>query len=233
MGTPDPDAPPPLETAHGGPHGHDCGHDHDPAELDVPHGVPVDPGRARLWRVQVVLGSLVGLVAWIGAPTAHVLLVERPLRHIEGSPWTFALAGGALVAVWLLTATPEPRPARPHTVGAWFLRILAGLATFLTGAGWALGHGSLFAGLISWLSWPLAMLLLTLSFAYVGRLHRLFGQRRLASLADLAGVVLPLLWIASQLVSGYPGPPLWGPALVAMGVGTLSLSGLVTGSLRS
>jgi len=180
----------------------------------------------------VIAGAAVLLLGWVGAPIGHFLWTRRALRRIEGSPWTLVLAATVLVGVLLLTTPPNPAPATPHRVGAWALRALAALATLLAALAWALVRTGWLVAVLGWLSLPLVVLLMGMTFAYVGRLHRLVGQRRMAHLADLAGVVLPLLWVGSQLVAGYPGPALQIPGLAAMGLGAVAVAALVPGYLR-
>lgn len=198
----------------------------------TPEPAPLDPRRVRAWRVQVVLGSLVLLSGWVAWPWLHVTQVYRPLRHVQGSPYTLGLAATVLAAAWLLTAPPEPRPARPHRIGAWALRITAALATVLAGLTWLAGDQLLVIAIVAWLTAPVVLVLFVLGFGYLGRLHRLVGQPRLANLADLAGLALPVLWIGSQLVSGYPGPYTWGPGVVAMALAAVVFATVVPGAVR-
>jgi len=207
-------------------HGHDHAHDHGAPELEEAADTPIDPGRRRRWRLAVALGAWLAVLGWIAWPTWHLLEAWRPLRRFEGAPATFGLALTLAVAGWLVTTTPEPRPAGPHRVGQWFVRALLILGAVLGGASFAIGWDGPGAALVDWLAFPVVLLTTPLGFAYVGRLHRLAGRSRLANLADLAGLVLPLLWIASQTLGGYPGPMVWGPALLGMIVGGVALGGL-------
>lgn len=187
------------------------------------HGLPPPP-----WRR--TLGGGIALVSWAAAPVAHFLTIERPLRHIEGSPATLALAVGTAIAGVLL-AWPHRREAEPsagpHRVGQGVLLALLGLCVLLAALTTALPDHRTASFLLRWFSFPTAIFTLALGFAFVGRLHRLRARQRMANLADLAAFTLPLLWAASQLVGGYPGPPLWGPAALAMLVGAVALAGLL------
>lgn len=208
-------------------------HDHDhphvvPAELQD-EAEPADPARRRRWRLTVAAGAALALLAWFAFPTWHLLTVERGLRRISGSPALLALGLTMALATWLITASPEPRPASPHRAGQIALRVLAGLAGALAAASFAVGRGAI---LIDMLAFPVVLALQLLGFAYLGRLARLASQRRLANLADLAGLVIPLLWIASQTLSGEPGPLLWGPGLAAGLLGGGVLGALLVTYLR-
>lgn len=187
------------------------------------HGLPPQP-----WRR--TLGGAFALVSWVAAPVAHLLTVARPLRHIEGSPATLTLAVGAAIAGVLL-AWPDRREAEPsagpHRVGQGVLIALLTLCVLLAALTTALPEQRAVAFILRWLSFPAAIVTTALGFAFVGRLHRLRARRRLANLADLAAFTVPMLWAAGQLVGGYPGPPLWGPAALAMLVGAVALAGLL------
>jgi len=92
---------------------------------------------------------------------------------------------------------------------------------------WAL-HDHLAARLtLRALAFPLALLALGFGFAWLGRLHRLLGNRRLANLADLIGLTAPLLWTGSQLVGGYPGLELLAPAAVCWVGAAVVIAGLL------
>ena len=207
-------------------------HEHDHLDLEEAPSGEVDSGRDRLWRLQVLAGAIIGAAAFVGWPAWHVLTVYRPLRRIQAADATLGLAWSLLLAAWLLTATPQPIPVGPHRVGQWVLRVIAGLTAVVATLTWWAGRGSIAAIALDWATFPLTLLALGLGFAYIGRLHRLFGQRRLANLSDLAGLVLPLLWAGSQLVAGYPGPWVWGPGIVGLGLDTLCLLALIPGAFR-
>lgn len=174
----------------------------------------------------VACGAWIALAAWIAWPAWHLWDAWRPLRRMEGAPAVAGLAVTLALAGWLLTHTPEPPPAAAHRAGQIAVRVVLTLAAVLGltsfGIGWA-GPGAVLVDIISF---PVVLTALVLGFAYVGRLHRMAGQLRMANLSDLVGVVLPLLWAASQMLSGYPGPPLWGTAALAMSIGAASLASL-------
>ena len=197
-----------------------------------PEPVAAHPGRVRAWRVQVGLGAVLLLAGWATWPALHVTQVYRPLRHVQGSPYTLGLAVTVLVAAWLLTAQPEPRPARAHRIGGWALRITAALAAGLTGLTWLAHDQIVVIAIVAWLAWPVLIILFVLGFGYLGRLHRLVGQSRMANLADLMGLELPVLWVGSQLVAGYPGPYTWGPGVAGMAVAGVVMLALLPGVLR-
>ena len=179
-----------------------------------PEPVAAHPGRVRAWRVQVGLGAVLLLAGWATWPALHVTQVYRR------------------VAAWLLTAQPEPRPARAHRIGGWALRITAALAAGLTGLTWLAHDQIVVIAIVAWLAWPVLIILFVLGFGYLGRLHRLVGQSRMANLADLMGLALPVLWVGSQLVAGYPGPYTWGPGVAGMAVAGVVMLALLPGVLR-
>jgi hypothetical protein len=155
-----------------------------------------------------------------------------PLRHIEGSPAAVVLCAGVAAGAAALATPRIADGASPHRVGQGVLVGLAGIGLATAIAAWAL-HDVLAARLaLRWLAFPLALVTLGLGFAYVGRVHRLSGRRRLANLADLAGLTTALLWAGSQFLGGYPGPELWVPGLGAHLVGAAALAGLAA-PLRS
>ena len=209
------------------PHEH-CDHDHGvsygPALDEDAAREQADPGKMARWRLLILLGAVALMVGWVLWPTLHVLNVERPLRYISGSVWTFGFAVHVGVATWLLTARP-PWVAYPaHRVGMWVLRVLAVLGVALAALGTWIGDNPLAIGVIGWLEYPVVITWLGMGFAYLGRLLRLELDGRFANLADLAGVGLVLLWIGSQLVSGYPGLALIIPSVVAMALAELVLA---------
>lgn len=197
------------------PHDHDPHHGHDhPHEGLEPEPGPVDPARWTRWRISVVLGALIGLASWIGWPLAQVLTQARPLRRISASPSLLGFTLSIGLATWLLTVTPEPRPASAHRAGQVALRVGASLGAGLGLASFLLGRGSLFVELVAF---PLTLAMLLIGFAYLGRLTRLAGGARLANLADLAGIVLPLFWIAGQTLE--PGLPVQAAGGLGLGLG--------------
>jgi hypothetical protein len=168
----------------------------------------------------------VALAGWLGAPAVHVATVERPLGHIEGSLGALLLAGGALGGS-LLLAWPIPSDgAGPHRVGQGALIALAATATATAALAWALPGFLPLQLALRWASFPLALALIGLGFAFVGRVHRRLGHRKLANLADLVGLTAPLLWCGAQLFPGYPGPALWAPGLAAMALGAAAIATL-------
>ena len=207
-------------------HDHDHDHDHGPDTTvdEAAARAAADPMAVRIWRIVIASGALLLAVGWVLWPTLHSLQVERPFRYIAGSPFTFGFAAHMCMSTWLLTLRPPFVAYGGHGAGTSFLRALALIGVTLAGLETWMSDHPVAIGLIGWLEYPVVVVWLGLGFAYVGRLLRLEGDGRFANLADLTGVSLVLLWIASQLVSGYPSWAVLGPGAAAMAVGLLVLA---------
>lgn len=136
------------------------------------------------------------------------------------------LSLGFLASALVLAWPRSTDGAAPHRVGQGALIAVAALAAILSVATSLSSEATALRAALRWLSFPIALLSLGLGFAWIGRLHRLLGYRRLANLADLAGMVLPLLWAGGQLIGGYPGLELQIPGGLAMLVGATAIAGV-------
>ncbi|MFK7926864.1 MAG: hypothetical protein AB8H79_01655 [Myxococcota bacterium] len=208
-------------------------HEHDHLDLESEPTGPVDPRLHRLWRGQVAVGATVAAVALLAFPVWHATTVRRALRNIQGGDATLGLAIAIGVAAWCITATPQPKPAGPHRVGQWVVRALAALTMALSATAWWFGRGHIVTVVLDLLTYPVVLVLLGIGFAYVGRAHRLFGQRRMAQIADILGLATPLLWAGSQLLAGYPTVMLWGPGLAVLVLASACLTSLAFGALKA
>jgi hypothetical protein len=163
------------------------------------------------------------LIAWgLAAASLGLHLVSSPPTS---NPW--ASVGAGLAALGVALHGGAAPASHPHTVGRWVL-VVTLACTSLCGLIPELVDLSLPALVTQrTLIAPLTFVSLGLSFAFIGRQHRLRGGRRLANLADLVGITTPLLWAAHLMIASPPSPALWVPAVAAWALGGWAVMSLI------